>query len=376
MSRLSFTPLLGPALLGLLLIACGTGASPGGGAGGGRSGEATGGNPGGAGAPANGSGGRGDTGGAGAAATGGAGAAATGGAGAAATGGAPGSAGRLGSGGQGGRSTAPGGQGGGPAQGGAGAGAGAGGSAKAAATPSAGCGTPTGQALNQWVDGMVTSAGASRAYAVRLPTGYDASRAYPVIVLLHGCTSGTNNVPMEKVTGTDAILVRGTGSAANTCWTTSANGADVAFFDAMVADVKARFCADQGRFFVVGYSSGSWLANQLTCIRSTVLRGAATVTGGEAASGTCTGPVARMFIHDKDDTENVISGSERARDRMLTQNGCDKAMPPVAQDPPPCAGYSSCPAGYPVVWCATSGNQHGRQDTFAPGAFWNFFKQF
>jgi predicted esterase len=241
---------------------------------------------------------------------------------------------------------------------------------------SAGCGTTTTQALNKWVESMVTSGGSSRPYSVRLPTGYSASRAYPVIVLLHGCGGGTNNVPMENATGTDAILVRGTGSAADTCWTTAANSADITFFDAMVADTKARFCADENRFFVVGYSSGSWLANQLTCIRSSVLRGAATVTGGESAGSGCKGPVSRIFIHDKDDTTNVISGSEKARDRQLTQNGCDKSMQPVAQDPSPCVGYPGCPAEYPVVWCATSGQMHNRQDSFAPSTFWNFFKKF
>src|SRR6185295_14847583 len=165
---------------------------------------------------------------------------------------------------------------------------------------------------------------ASRPYSVRLPTGYDAARAYPVIVLLHGCGGGTNNVPMERPAGADAIVVRGTGSASGTCWDTAANGPDVAFFDAMVADTKTRFCADEGRVFVVGYSSGSWLVNQLTCIRADVLRGAATVTGGESAGRTCGGPVSRIFIHDMDDTTNVIDGSIRARDRQLTQNGCDK----------------------------------------------------
>ncbi len=263
-----------------------------------------------------------------------------------------------------------------PGNAGAGGSTGAGGGGPATTTPSAGCDKTTSQALNQWVDGMVSTGGSNRPYAVRLPTGYDPNRAYPVILLLHGCTSGTNNVPMEKVTGSDAILVRGTGSAADTCWNTAANGPDVAFVDAMIADTKARFCADESRFFVVGYSSGSWLANQLTCIRSSVLRGAASVTGGEAATGTCKGPVSRIFIHDKDDTTNVISGSIKARDRQLTQNGCDKTMQPVPRDPSPCVGYPGCPAAYPVVWCETTGRMHDRQDNLAPSAFWNFFKSF
>jgi polyhydroxybutyrate depolymerase len=221
---------------------------------------------------------------------------------------------------------------------------------------------------------MVMTSGANRPYSVRLPTGYDAMRAYPVIVLLHGCGSGTNNVAMEKSTGADAILIRGTGSAADTCWDTKASGPDVAFFDAMVLDVKKRFCTDEHRFFAVGYSSGSWLANQLTCIRADVLRGAGTVTGGESASGQCGGPVARIFIHDENDTTNVISGSVKARDRQLTQNMCDKSAPPQAVDPSPCKLYQGCAAGYPVEWCQTTGQQHNRQDSFAGPAFWNFFK--
>jgi len=263
----------------------------------------------------------------------------------------------------------------GAAGGGTGGGGGSGGGGgKTDAKPSMGCMKPATGALNDWVQSMVMTGGANRPYSVRLPTGYKPERAYPVIVLLHGCGDGKNNVPMENATGADAILVRGTGSAADTCWNTSATGPDVAFFDAIVTDVKARFCADENRFFVVGYSSGSWLANQLTCIRADVLRGAASVTGGESSNGKCGGPVARIFIHDSNDTTNVISGSEKARDRQLTQNMCDKAAAPMAVDPSPCQLYQGCAPGYPVEWCQTSGKAHGRQDATAPGIFWNFFK--
>lgn len=51
------------------------------------------------------------------------------------------------------------------------------------------------------------SGSSNRPYAVRLPNDYDPTRAYPVVMLLHGCTSGTNNLPMDRHTGEDAILV-------------------------------------------------------------------------------------------------------------------------------------------------------------------------
>jgi polyhydroxybutyrate depolymerase len=254
-------------------------------------------------------------------------------------------------------------------------GAATGGTSGGGAMKSMGCGMTTSQMLGRWVEGMVTPMGASsRPYSVYLPTGYDPMRAYPVIVLLHGCGSGTNNPPMEGQTKTDAILIRGTGSASGTCWTTTANGADVAFFDAMVLDVKTRFCTDTSRFFVVGYSSGSWLADQLSCIRASSLRAIATIAGGNPGVRNCEGPIAQIFVHDMGDPSNNFSGSESARDRLLMENGCD--MTTMPEDPSPCVVYQGCDPGYPVKWCATTGQGHNRQDNLAAPAFWNFFKQF
>jgi poly(3-hydroxybutyrate) depolymerase len=244
------------------------------------------------------------------------------------------------------------------------------------AMKSEGCNTTTTQKAESWVESMVTSGTAMRPYSVWLPEAYDPARAYPVIVLLHGCSGGTNNVPMERETGADAIVIRGTGSASGTCWEAAANGPDVTFVDAMITDVKKRFCTDTGRFFAVGYSSGSWLANQLGCIRAGVLRGIATVAGGDPGVRQCTGPIAQMFVHDMGDTSNQFSGSERARDRLLMQNNCDESITPVPENPSPCVRYQGCDPGYPVVWCPTTGQNHNRQDSLTAPAFWKFFQEF
>jgi len=277
------------------------------------------------------------------------------------------------SGGVGGASAGSGGKGGAGGSGGSTSAGAGGGGAK-----SAGCGKTTTQMPNQWVSGMVTTGGGERPFAVRLPLNYDPMRAYPVIVLLHGCGNETNNVNMESLTKSDAILVRGKGSASGTCWDASPKGSDMLFFDAMVAATKERYCADTGRFFVAGYSSGSWLANQIGCIRTDVIRAAGSVAGGDPGHQgvTCMGPMARIFVHDRGDMSNVISGSVAARTRMLTQNGCDANAQPVAEDPSPCVRYQGCKAGYPVVWCETTGEGHNRQDNLAGPAFWNFFKEF
>lgn len=239
------------------------------------------------------------------------------------------------------------------------------------ANRSAGCGDPTQQTTGSWVSATVEVGVDKRPYETRLPAGYDPERAYPVILLLHGCGSGTNNLPMENHTGSDAILVRGTGSGADTCWN---DNQDLPFVDAMIEAVQARFCTDTHRVFAVGYSSGSWLAGRLSCVRADVFRGIATVAGGEPAGlGQCGGPVARMFVNDKDDASNRVAWAEPGRDRMIQQNQCDQPPQSDPVDPSPCVSYRACAEGYPVIWCETSGHGHSRRDDLAP-AFWNFFK--
>ena len=169
----------------------------------------------------------------------------------------------------------------------------------------------------------------------------------------------------------DAILVRGTGSGNNTCWNDTA---DLPFVDAMLEAVKTRFCADTDRFFAVGYSSGSWLAYRLSCIRADVFRGIGTVAGGEPGGlGQCGGPVARMFFNDVDDQDNVVAGALPGRNRMIEQNQCDDPSQGDPVDPTPCVSYRGCAEGYPVVWCETSGHGHSRRDDMAP-VFWSFFQ--
>jgi poly(3-hydroxybutyrate) depolymerase len=241
--------------------------------------------------------------------------------------------------------------------------------------PSAGCGMAAGQALNSWVEQPKLSVnGQDRQWWVWLPTNYDPTRAYPVVFTFHGCGSPDNYVPMQKVTGGSAILVRGTGITAG-CWTYGANGDDVKFFDAMLDDVLAKRCVDSSRVFATGYSSGSWLVNTLDCMRGDKLRATGTVSGGVAISTTsCKGEYARIFIHDLDDTTNRFdtNGNKAELARLVKANHCTDAAP-VPEDPAPCARYQGCDSGYPVIMCQTMGKMHDRQDTLATSAFWKLF---
>ena len=241
------------------------------------------------------------------------------------------------------------------------------------AAKSAGCGMETSQAKGMWVTNSVAVSGQDRNYDVRLPPTYDPQQAYPVILLLHGCGSPTNNVPMEQPAGDEAIIVRGSGSN-DGCWQETASGDDLPYVDAFMEQVQDLFCVDTDQLFAVGYSSGSWLASTLSCHRGDVYRGIASVAGGEpAGANNCAGQHGRIFIHDQDDPNNQLAWDLPSRNRMLMTNNCEMETEPY--DPSPCVKYQGCDEGYPVVWCETSGQGHSRQDELAKAAFWNFFQE-
>ena len=157
---------------------------------------------------------------------------------------------------------------------------------------------------NTWVSQPpLTVNGKPRTWWVWLPANYNPARAYPLVFTFQGCGATDNIVPMQKVTGANAIVVRAATNLANNCYNYSATGDDVLFFDALLKQLTASRCIDTGRVFAAGYSSGSWLINTLTCVRGDKFRAVGTVSGGTGGKGTCVGKFARTFIHDADDTD-------------------------------------------------------------------------
>ncbi len=237
----------------------------------------------------------------------------------------------------------------------------------------AGCGLAPADPSQQWTAHTIDVGGTPREYWVWLPMPYDPNRAYPVVYQWHGCSDAedrqNNNPPVQDQSGADAIHIRG--KAVQACWDTGLQTPDLDFFDALVAEVEATWCADPERRFATGYSSGAFMTHRLGCARGDMLRGIASIAGGQADAD-CTGPVAALVIHDEDDATVNIGASIGARDHHLARNGCDAAAPTSPVDPAPCQAYAGCDDGLPVVWCQTTGQDHSRQDGLAAPAFWNF----
>jgi hypothetical protein len=254
-------------------------------------------------------------------------------------------------------------------------GAGGGGAGGAAVTGptgmSAGCGMPPTQALATMVQHNIMVTGLDPTYAATY-----SMRKYTTVFLGPGCGgTGKDVIPVWDASMGDAIIVGL--SPVGQCFKTNGDTSpENPFFDAVLSEVEANACVDKARVFVAGFSSGSWLANQLGCLRASVLRGQGNATGGLPGSmPMCEGPIAAMLAHDTTDTANPISGGEAARDRILMINGCvgTATTPYDAGTPSPCVQYTGCPAAYPVVWCATTGKGHSDQIPISTIGFWKFW---
>jgi polyhydroxybutyrate depolymerase len=279
------------------------------------------------------------------------------------------------SGGKGGGATA-GGSGGGGGKGGAGgavAGGGSGGGAggmtageKAAPRPSGGCNKANPQTGSAGSPLNVSN----HKYYVKLPTAYDASKAYPVIFMFNP----TNN-PIdwaEKSAGFEsngakdgAIRVYPHPLSEASGWGSS----DVSFFKPLYDKVAADYCADLERMFAAGESSGGDFSSILGCEHADLLRSvgpcATKAVNGyplDAATRDCTGQVASVVIHSEKDTVVKFTNGPPTRDFYRTLNHCGTTTTPVqgyTDALSNCVKYEGCDAGYPVYWCQHSDPEYG-----------------
>jgi poly(3-hydroxybutyrate) depolymerase len=240
-----------------------------------------------------------------------------------------------------------------------------------------------------------------RNYAVQLPTNYDDTKAYPIIIGGGGCGGGPTESGGGFTAGQGAAdAIRIGMSYVNMCFADGGdscatgnhplcvNTPEVPYFYALLADVESKYCVEKSKVYVGGYSSGGWETLTLGCAASDVIAGIVSVNGGlRNHRPTCTGPIATLMVTGAADTDNPVgplvmdmayapamlsaatvnldiasldsNGSAPARDAILARNGC-VGTDTAAYDPayPLCMKYTGCPAASPVVWCSVTGSGH------------------
>ncbi|MGA3058532.1 MAG: malectin domain-containing carbohydrate-binding protein [Candidatus Limnocylindrales bacterium] len=262
--------------------------------------------------------------------------------------------------------------------------------------PSAGCGKTTPALAN----GSITvESNGKRAYILRAPDNYDSDHPYRLVLAYHwmGGTAqqvadgtGATEAPfygLWNLANNSTIFVApvGLGSGTNTGWPNT-NGQDVAFTDAMLAQLEAGLCIDTGRIFATGFSYGAGMSYELACDRPNVFRGVALYSGAylSGCSGGTT-PIAFYASHGLSDSVLDISRGRSLRDHFVQVNGVTPQSPPepaVGSGTHICTTYKGGSAQYPVEWCAFDGdhnpNPHdsGQSTSWNPPQVWAFISQF
>jgi uncharacterized repeat protein (TIGR02543 family) len=264
-------------------------------------------------------------------------------------------------------------------------------SADSDTTPSGGCGK-----ARTLQNGTITiqSNGTSRTYILRVPDNYDNTHPYRLVVAYHWLGGTAQDVAgtygwygLWDLANKSTIFVapQGLQSGGTTGWPNT-GGQDVAFTDALLAQIEGDLCIDTSRIFANGFSYGAGMSYAIACARAQVFRGVALYSGGliSGCSGGTT-PIAYFQAHGLGDPVLTISGARSLRDRFVSVNGCTPQNPPeptTGSGTHMCTAYQGCSAGHPLVWCAFDGGHtpsprdSGQSTGWLPQPVWDFIKQF
>ena len=230
----------------------------------------------------------------------------------------------------------------------------------------------------------------TRSYGIRLPKTYDPAVTYPVVMVFHG--NGGDGAGLyaffkyQSASGDDAILVYP--DAENLDWdlyTPAASNKDIAYMEALVPALAAKYSIDATKVFGFGWSNGAFFVNQVACRRSPFFRGVASMAGGAPYEPSdpnrkwpngfqkCLNETAVPYIgfHGTNDPVVDYAGGEFAATYWGYVNGCDANR--TATTPAPCEEHANCTSGKPVVFCPVPGIGHGIWGQAAT-ASWDFFQ--
>lgn len=182
--------------------------------------------------------------------------------------------------------------------------------------------------------------GGARPARVSLPEDYDTSgRTYPLVLLLHGYAADADNIDLYfgaserarggRREGDGFVLVVPEGTrntrgerfwnAAPACCDLDGSGVDdVAYLDALVAEVVAAHRVDPGRVYVIGHSNGGFMAYRLACEKPerfvTIVSVAGSTFPDAASCPAASTPVSVLQVHGTDDEIIRYAGATAPHD--------------------------------------------------------------
>jgi poly(3-hydroxybutyrate) depolymerase len=311
---------------------------------------------------------------------------------------------------------------GGAATGGAGGGTASDGGGSTPAGQSAGCGKTSTITSSQYNNGTtisITAASMQRRYILNVPTNYDNTKPYKLVIAWHQLDGNDKQMYANKyyhlldLSKDSTIFVApngqksgapcsGTGNGESGCGWPNTNGQDMALGDAVVAQIEQNFCVDTNRIFATGWSYGGSMSYENAAERplgGTVggvagyLRAIAVYSGAVMSGNVAPSlPVAYYASHGTQDTvlcyDSTSTGCSVGGiggvgmfQNFATVNGCTWATPAKATGNHVCTSLTGCKTGYPAEFCSFVGGHTPDPTEGGAGSWeyqnvWTFFSQF
>jgi len=296
---------------------------------------------------------------------------------------------------------------------GAGMGATGGAAGSSGGTPgkSAGCGKMPTIASSMYNNGnpiAITVGGKARRYILSVPTGYDNTKPYKLVIAWHQLDGNDKQMYSQNYywlkdiaeVASSVIFVAPNGEKNGTpctgnsvaesgCGWPDSSGAQIALADAVVAQVEESFCIDTTRIFAEGWSYGGSMSYRTACSRGTGatpfgVRAVAIYNGASSLSiGNCKPavPTAMYLSHGTNDTVLSYDGGIQMAQTYAKLNGCSTFSPAKASGNHICSMAMGCMAGLPVEFCSYVGPHTGDPpkeggSRWQPAEVWKFFSQF
>jgi poly(3-hydroxybutyrate) depolymerase len=252
----------------------------------------------------------------------------------------------------------------------------------------------------------ISVSGTSRNYNLSVPSPYDNSKAYRLIMSYHWLGGTANDVTNGGVAkpyyglwdlaqgSTIFVAPDGTPNTNGTGnqWANS-GGSDVEFSRQLITLMESEFCIDKSRIFCEGFSMGGSMSYAMACAMGDTIRGVAVHSGGPMSGCVAhTKPVAYFMTHGTSDTVCTwpTFGAPQLED-FAKVDGCKTPDPTlsasafVAALPTPtstagaCVDFTGCQEGYPVRSCLFVGPHTPSPDGtsgWVPKESWRFLSQF
>lgn len=218
--------------------------------------------------------------------------------------------------------------------------------------------------------------GEGRRYLLAVPKNYDAAKAYPLVIALHGDGDNADGfLKSSKLTfaTTDQAIVAFPDRVLD-LFTSYYDNNDQRLVTATIIQLKKNRNIDAGKIWGFGYSKGAFMLNEMGCRKPGLFSAIAPHSGGapqeQDDSGNVQCPDAQALpVFATMGTDDDLGGGKFEADYWADLAGCSGTQ---GTAPAYCEAYQGC--GSPVVFCKIPNHGHFPLYDNAAIDSWNWFK--